>query len=1233
MVITLRESNGMSECIIDTTASVESEVLQQHSRLIALYEEKIEECRAILESGDKKIILAPISYGKDSTYVLNVSLEAYKRCIEEGTIEASRPFIVSTGDTLSEAIPMTFYVNWAIPRLKAYAKKVGINLFFNKVTPNFHEEYANKYFTAQKLIPNPTRAGDCSVILKVVPTERFIKSLMKKFKKNADLAQYASSDIVCATGQRTPESTRRSGNMVKQKTADKSIDDLMAELRSSDVKTDYNLYLYAPIRDLETDDVFSTLSLMGDKPLTRNLLGKTLPGFLPDFALLLALYGNASKDSCDIAVGSKNTAGCNGSARYGCFICTMVGARDKTQEALNDLPRWQYLLQDEAIRLRDYMYRLSVSNEYRMLHAKAFDSVAYSRVALQPNALKVKYLEKLVRYSAMLSIRSEQIAKEFSDMVRQGTIDQHPGIQCIKNDLTLNAKARRSMLEMYIEQAQKPAITLFSEKHAIYLSFRWALDGVNSIPFRPLKIWDDLIKGKGWIPFPKTNSEYEALHGHISMKDEKNPLPDAKMFTFFASDGDPKTYVDNYEDLISYWLRPYDESDLLGEANCTVRKLPKKMVPVSVKLTTKHELYDTVIGNGPILYGFINERRMPICEIHEKQFNLDSILINGKVASSHFKEEFLKTEMEQIAASYFSDWLSEISSELEQRNFAKIEQALLYIKGSFEKAFGDLNEDGSREIAIDIKLPYFSEIKLSQGYQTRTRKTPTPSNFTKRVTKISASGKIERGITRLRFYALDKNTRSHYAHADNRAILAPDFACSEEEVKDIFYPNFYMESVDEDHTTNIIISDSSIAQMKQLGFYRDAIRCHDDFLKRNINDRHSIKETALAKMTIRYGNNAGFAEKLVSNGTVKIAKSYASTFKRLVRRTQLFDEIGCFDFQHLDLDDIAHLPFIRSMKQHRKDKAEVLLYIRQLRNKQRAKVRKMVGSPKLIMEERISEFFGLAEVCLSNFVDCTFLTSQKVLFVSQNMGKQSRSAKTWFQIYWDLFGNTAQLLRFLLSKEQVSAIEQDKDLLNSIYAFCKSKQISLQKSAIGLKDKWKPIHDFNVQFNSELLSKTKEFESKSVIDSMDSSDWIERFLSPNRKLYTSLGAINSYGFIYEFEDNEHWKPNYANLQKQVCTMASRMEQCMDFLDSLQCSLTKEIGRAHSLAITKLPLDKRLNFGSISASTCTTVKPIVLSDACSSEKLESPAKPKTKLQRVSKARNGSLLESLLSKRAG
>ena len=68
----------------------------------------------------------------------------------------------------------------------------------------------------------------------------------------------------------------------------------------------------------------------------------------------------------------------------------------------------------------------------------------------------------------------------------------------------------------------------FSEVHAVLLSFRWSLDGIGAAPFRPLAIWKQIEQGKGWIPYPKLNSEmsdadigkiqgYEALSEAVMM--------------------------------------------------------------------------------------------------------------------------------------------------------------------------------------------------------------------------------------------------------------------------------------------------------------------------------------------------------------------------------------------------------------------------------------------------------------------------------------------------------------------------------------------------------------------------------------------------------------------------------------------------------------------------------------------------------------------------------------------
>jgi len=179
------------------------------------------------------------------------------------------------------------------------------------------------------------------------------------------------------------------------------------------------------------------------------------------------------------------------------------------------MPRWDALGAGNALKVRDYLFRLSTNIDARALHARAYDPITFNRAALQPNTLKPKYLEKMVRYAAQLSLDAIRIAKEFKQLVEQGKEMDHPGYRDIAEDTNMPPKVKQAFLEMYKECAQDPdnLNTLFSEKHALLLSFRWSLDGIGAAPYRPLAIWNQLSQGEGWIPYPMLNSEYEKFTG------------------------------------------------------------------------------------------------------------------------------------------------------------------------------------------------------------------------------------------------------------------------------------------------------------------------------------------------------------------------------------------------------------------------------------------------------------------------------------------------------------------------------------------------------------------------------------------------------------------------------------------------------------------------------------------------------------------------------------------------
>ncbi|MBF4448381.1 phosphoadenosine phosphosulfate reductase, partial [Vibrio anguillarum] len=130
----------MSVMIFDTTQHAEESLYTLHEKVIQQFAFVVSEFRTLIEADSLQVLFIPVSFGKDSTLTALAALEAYKQCIEAGTIESARPLIMSTGDPMAEAIPMKMYTHYAVPRLLKYAKQFGINLYHDFVMPTFYEE-------------------------------------------------------------------------------------------------------------------------------------------------------------------------------------------------------------------------------------------------------------------------------------------------------------------------------------------------------------------------------------------------------------------------------------------------------------------------------------------------------------------------------------------------------------------------------------------------------------------------------------------------------------------------------------------------------------------------------------------------------------------------------------------------------------------------------------------------------------------------------------------------------------------------------------------------------------------------------------------------------------------------------------------------------------------------------------------------------------------------------------
>ncbi|CAK1931558.1 DNA sulfur modification protein DndC [Vibrio crassostreae] len=1201
--------------------ALSSQLYALHMEIIDRFNDTVRETRSLIEADEKYICHEGLSMGKDSTLVALCLIEAYKQSIAEGKIEPSRPLMISTVNPGAEALPMQMYSEYAAPFLKAYAKDCGINLFYDGVAPDFHEEYANRYLSAQKVIQNASMSGDCTVILKLIPSEKYIKTMLNRFEGMEGMEQYASSPVISFSGSRVKdESTRRTRNMKKQGTAHKTIDALKAELVDPSDVSKFQLYQYAPIRDWLTDEVFTALELAGKKPLTKNLPGiqNAIPAFMSDFALLLAIYGNAAQEACEISVGQKHGAGCSGKARYGCLICTQVGTIDKTQTSLAKQDRWNILGQEEALRLRDYMFRLSANMRARALHAKGYDSVGYGRIALQPNVLKPRYLEKLVRLFAQLSILSQQRAAEFRQLVAEGKEHTHPGIIEIQNDVTLNAKARRGYLAMYKAQAVKAQINLFSERHAVYLSYRWGIDGIASLPFRPLAIWRDLhLRPESWVPFPKTNAEWEAETGKvIKLVDPEYPLPEAVMMPVFKNE-EPKHYVANHRSLLSYWRRPIDTSDITNETgfnNCTLELKPEHSTTVKVEMSVSHSFKDTQTTDDSYKLDANIKGAAQLLSIGEVTFGkpvMGKVRIDGKLVSKFFESEYLSTAFTELATNRINNVMEAISDKLVHREFVSLQTAQQFVSKALATEF-----PSKKPTLLTQAIPYLKSAVLGVAYNEKPRKVSAKAHFTKRVVRTQ-NGKLTKSNTRVKFYPLSVDSRLHLAHANKLNGLNVDFGYAYEKEVSVQTEliNCHGELVD---GAKIAVTEQSIEMFKRLGGFEKTLEIHDSHLNRALRHREPVRKFI----------STCPAEMLNSMGGVVVSPSYIAKYRELLKRTQLFAEIGALDYQSMSVEEIQKQSWAVPMKQHRVDKVGVLRVVRELRNKQRKQVKAALhaGTPHQESLLQVQQLFNLAQQYVEEGFDTLSTSIFNVQFNTHEVSHSQRAAayKAWLLLNQDALSSFDELQRMALTPSQRSHLALDASFLTRLATVTEKAMSDLSTTATAAIQKWSPMVQAVQSIREQI-----ELAEKSGQDEAQIRDHQLRLYKLAIEQYHPQTA----GALFE-PSASHLRPNLTNFKLMLDKQLERMSKAIEWFTDLAKGISAEGSTLKSKAVAKVDLSTRLSYCANLPNTSQKVPvpaslelPVIVHEDLI---LESKSESKQKTKKTAKRTN--TLESMLAYQA-
>lgn len=254
-----------------------------------------EEVRELYKSNPQPWVIG-YSGGKDSTAVLQLVWKALEGLPPE---ERQKPVFVIASDTKVETPVIVGHLDDTLRRINEKAQETGMPFRAEKVMPTLNDSFWVNLIG--RGYPAPTSHFRwCTERMKIDPANRFIEE---------KVAQHG--EVIMVLGTRKSESSTRAQLMNTYQVKDHLL------RRHTTLR---GAYVYAPVADFSTDDVWTYL-LQVPSPWGSNNRD------------LAALYRNASGGECPLVIDT-STPSCGGS-RFGCWTCT-VTTKDSSMEALID---------------------------------------------------------------------------------------------------------------------------------------------------------------------------------------------------------------------------------------------------------------------------------------------------------------------------------------------------------------------------------------------------------------------------------------------------------------------------------------------------------------------------------------------------------------------------------------------------------------------------------------------------------------------------------------------------------------------------------------------------------------------------------------------------------------------------------------------------------------------------------------------------------------------------------
>jgi DNA sulfur modification protein DndC len=244
------------------------------------------------ENSDRPWIIG-FSGGKDSTMLLQIVWNALKKI---DPILLNRRVYVVCNDTLVENPRIVKFIHTTLKKIQKAAIQQQLPITVHETTPRMEDSFWVRSIGLGYPAPNKFYRW-CTERLKINPTTRFI---LEKINENGE--------AIILLGTRSAESSTRAASIKKH------------EIRGQRLRKHSlpNSYVYAPIKDVETNELWQYLN-------------QVPPPWTGTHKELVTLYRNANSGDCPLVI-DETTPSC-GQSRFGCWVCTVV-SRDKSMEGL-----------------------------------------------------------------------------------------------------------------------------------------------------------------------------------------------------------------------------------------------------------------------------------------------------------------------------------------------------------------------------------------------------------------------------------------------------------------------------------------------------------------------------------------------------------------------------------------------------------------------------------------------------------------------------------------------------------------------------------------------------------------------------------------------------------------------------------------------------------------------------------------------------------------------------------